>query len=66
LTKEEVVTIEVPRLKGETNQAIVPRLGITEGAVRYHLRRQADRARDGRRKLSLIQELQLIDDLNEL
>ena len=31
LNKEEVVTIEVLRLKGETNQAIVARLGITEG-----------------------------------
>jgi len=54
LTKEEVVTIEVLRLKGETNQAIATRLGITEGAVRYHLRRRAQQARDGCRKRSLI------------
>lgn len=61
LTKEEVVTIEVLRLKGETNQAIAARLGITEGAVRYHLRRQAQQASDGRQKLSLIETLQLVD-----
>lgn len=61
LNKEEVVTIEVLRLKGETNQAIAARLGITEGAVRYHLRRQADKFCDGRQKLSLIEELQLVE-----
>lgn len=61
LTKEEVVTIHVLRQTGETNQAIAARLGITEGAVRYHLRRQAQAANDGRSKLSLIQELQLTE-----
>lgn len=61
LTKEEVVTIEVLRFKGETNQAIATRLGITEGAVRYHLRRQADQAGDGRKKLTLIEQLQLVE-----
>ncbi len=61
LSKEEIVTLEVLRLKGETNQAIADRLGITEGAVRYHLRRQAEQATDGRRKLSLIEQQQLVD-----
>ena len=61
LTKEEVVTIHVLRHTGETNQAIAARLGITEGAVRYHLRRQAQAASDGRSKLSLIQQLQLTE-----
>ena len=42
LSREEVVTLQVLRLKGETNQAIADRLGITEGAVRYHLKRQAE------------------------
>gem|GEM_PF-2713303 len=37
------------------NQAIAARLGITEGAVRYHLRRQAQAASDGGSKLSPIQ-----------
>jgi transposase len=61
LTKEEVVTIEVLRLKGETNQAIAARLGITEGTVRYHLRRQAQQASDGRAKISLVESLQLVE-----
>jgi DNA-binding NarL/FixJ family response regulator len=34
LTKDEIVTMEVLRLKGENNAAIAKRLGITEGAVR--------------------------------
>ena len=53
--------IHVLRHTGETNQAIATRLGITEGAVRYHLRRQAQAASDGRAKLSLIEELQLTE-----
>ena len=39
LLKDEIVTIEILRLKGESNQAIAARLGISEGTVRYHLRR---------------------------
>lgn len=51
LSREEIVNLQVLRLKGETNQAIAARLGITEGAVRYHLKRQAEQAADGRAKL---------------
>lgn len=61
LSREEIVTLQVLRLQGETNQAIADRLGITEGAVRYHLRRVAEQASDGRGKLSLIEQLQLVD-----
>ena len=61
LSQEEIVTLQVLRLKGETNQAIATRLGITEGAVRYHLKRQAERASDGRGKLSLVEQLQLVE-----
>jgi transposase len=61
LAREEIVTLQVLRLQGETNQAIADRLGITEGAVRYHLRRAAEQASDGRGKLSLIEHLQLVD-----
>jgi transposase len=61
LSKEEIVTLKVLRLKGETNQAIADRLGITEGAVRYHLKREAQQAADGRRKLSLIEQLQVVE-----
>lgn len=61
LNKEELMAIQVLRLKGETNGAIAARLGITEGAVRYHLRRQAQEAVDGRKKLSLIEQMQLVE-----
>ncbi len=65
LTKKEVVTIEVLRQTGETNQDIAARLGITEGAVRYHLKRQADKARDGRTKPSLIEERHLVEVVDQ-
>jgi transposase len=59
--KEEIVTMDILRRQGETNQAIAVRLGITEGAVRYHLKRLAQEAKDGRAKLSLIEQLQLVE-----
>lgn len=46
---------------GETNQAIAKRLGITEGAVRYHLKRMDQNAKDGRSKFSLIEQLDLVE-----
>ena len=55
------MTLKILRLKGETNQAIAKRLDVTEGAVRYHLRRQAENAADGREKLSLVEQLQLVE-----
>ena len=55
LLKDEIVTIQILRLQGETNQAIALRLGISEGSVRYHLKRQAQKAIDGRAKLSLVE-----------
>jgi predicted transcriptional regulator len=61
LTKEDIVTLKVLRQTGETNQAIAARLGISEGAVRYHLKRQSQAATDGRRKVSLIAQLQLVE-----
>jgi predicted ArsR family transcriptional regulator len=48
--KEEIVTMDILRRQGETNQAIAARLGITEGAVRYHLKRLAQETKDGRSK----------------
>ena len=59
LSKDEIVTLQVLRQKGETNQAIAERLGISEGTVRYHLKRASQQASDGRAKLSQIQKLQL-------
>ena len=55
LLKDEIVTIQILRLQGETNQAIALRLGISEGSVRYHLKRQAQKAIDGRAKLSFVE-----------
>jgi len=59
LSKEEVVTLEVLHEKNESNQAIADRLGVTEGAVRYHLRRKKSQASDGRKKTSLLEKLGL-------
>lgn len=48
LREEEVVTIGVLAEKGESKAEIARTLGITEGTVRYHLRRAAEKAEDGR------------------
>lgn len=50
LFKEEIVTIEVLHQKGESNQAVANRLNVNEGTVRYHLKRKAQNAVDGRSK----------------
>jgi transposase len=48
LTAEDVVTIEVLSKRDVATRAIARQLGVTEGAVRYHLRRKASGATDGR------------------
>lgn len=48
LSREEVVTIKVLAAKGQNNCKIARTLGVTEGAVRYHRRRQHAGAVDGR------------------
>lgn len=48
LRREEVVTIEVLSEKGENHCEVARLLGVSEGTVRYHLRRQAAGAADGR------------------
>jgi transposase len=48
LTREEIVTIRVLTEKNAPARAIARQLGITEGAVRYHQRRQRSGAVDGR------------------
>lgn len=50
LRKEEVVTVQVLAEKGQNHCEIARVLGVTEGAVRYHLRRSAVGAKDGRQE----------------
>ncbi|MBV8075170.1 MAG: hypothetical protein JO284_02165, partial [Planctomycetaceae bacterium] len=59
LTKEQIVTIEVLHQRGQSATRTAQILGVTEGAVRYHLRRARDVARDGRRKPARIEVLGL-------
>ena len=61
LNEEEIVTLQVLKSKGQSNRAIARQLGVAESAVRYHLRRQAARAKDGRKKRTLIEQLQLTE-----
>lgn len=48
LRREERVTIQVLAEKGQNHCEIARALGVSEGAVRYHLKRQAEGATDGR------------------
>lgn len=48
LRKEEIVTMITLSEKGEGHCAIARLLKVSEGTVRYHLRRQRDGAADGR------------------
>lgn len=50
LSREELVTIQVLDQKGQTASAIARQLQVTEGAVRYHLKRAAAGTTDGRGK----------------
>jgi transposase len=59
LSKEHIVTIKVLNERRERNCAIARTLGVTEGAVRYHLARLRCGAKDGRRKVFLIEKLEL-------
>lgn len=56
LSKDQIVTIQVLTQTGESRSSIARRLGVTEGAVRYHLRRTAEQAQDGRAKPSRIEQ----------
>jgi len=48
LRREEIVTIQVLAEKGQNHCEVARTLGVTEGTVRYHLRRAAESAEDGR------------------
>ncbi len=49
LSEDEIVTVRVLEEKGQNHCAIARTLGVTEGTVRYHLRRAAEGAEDGRK-----------------
>jgi len=49
LSQEEIVTLHVLVAKGQPNTRIAKTLGVSEGTVRYHARRQAKEAVDGRK-----------------
>lgn len=59
LGREQVVTIRVLEQQGQNHCQTARLLGVTEGAVRYHLRRAAAKAIDGRGKTFLIERLGL-------
>ena len=61
LNTEEVVTLHTLKSKGQSNRAIARQLEVSESVVRYHLKRKASGATDGRKKASLIQQLGLIN-----
>ena len=59
LGREQVVTIQVLARQKQANCQTARLLGVTEGAVRYHLRRAAAGAEDGRQKPFLLKKLGL-------
>ena len=61
LNEEEIVTLQVLKDKGQSNRAIARQLEVAESVVRYHLKRKASGAKDGRKKQTLIQKLQLTE-----
>ena len=61
LNTEEIVTLQVLKNKGESNRAVARQLDVSESVVRYHLKRKAAGATDGRVKASLIEQLQLAE-----
>ena len=56
LTREQIVTIEVLQQRGQSQSQTARILGVSEGTVRYHLRRVGEGASDGRRKPSRIEQ----------
>jgi transposase len=61
LTREQIVTIEVLQQRGQSQCQTARILGVSEGAVRYHLRRAQEGAADGRQKPSRIEQLGLAE-----
>lgn len=61
LTREHIVTIEVLHQCDQSQCQTARILGVSEGAVRYHLRRAQVGAVDGRRKPARIEQLGLAE-----
>ena len=61
LTREQIVTIEVLQQRGQSQSQTARILGVSEGAVRYHLRRAKEAATDGRQKSSRVEQLGLAE-----
>jgi transposase len=61
LTREQIVTIEVLQQRGQSQSQTARILGVSEGAVRYHLRRAREGTADGRQKPSRIEQLGLTE-----
>ena len=61
LTREQIVTIEVLHQRNPSQCPTARILGVSEGAVRYHLRRAQEGAADGRQKPSRIEQLGLAE-----
>jgi transposase len=61
LTREQIVTIEVLQQRGQSQSQTARLLGVSEGTVRYHLRRARGGTPDGRRKASRIEQLGLAE-----
>ncbi len=61
LTREHIVTIQVLQQRGQSQSQTARMLGVSEGAVRYHLRRARDGATDGRQKPSRIEQAGLAE-----
>ena len=59
LSKDHVMTIKILDQTGESRSAIARRLQVTEGAIRYRLKRLAAAHLDGRAKQPLIDQLGL-------
>lgn len=55
------MTIEVLQQRGQSQRQTARILGVSEGAVRYHLRRARDGTADGRQKPSRIEQLGLAE-----
>jgi transposase len=61
LTSEQIVTIEVLQQRGPSQSQTARILGVSEGAVRYHLRRAREGADDGRQEPARIEQLGLTE-----